>query len=242
MQPYRITFPSFRVPIVRHAPTTHYHLLYDLGQASNSTSNQKAWTEFVRLYEPAILRLLSRLGLQNADALEIAQEIFLQVHRSARSSTLPSQDFRPWLARVTKNKAVDLIRKNNRYSKNLSRFATLATTDKSSDPFESAWKLEVRQQLFQQAANQVQAEVQERQWFAFWLTTVELQSPASVAEKLGLSVGNVYVTKCRIMDRIRSLVRSLSFEAVELSPNANATNNGSNEACNLQPRNSSASW
>jgi RNA polymerase sigma-70 factor (ECF subfamily) len=66
---------------------------------------------------------------------------------------------------------------------------------------------EYRRELFRWAAEQVRAEVSERQWLAFWQTSVEDRPAAKVAEEFGMSVGSVYVARSRITKRIRNLIR-----------------------------------
>ena len=59
-------------------PTTRASLLLRL----RDSQDHEAWVEFVSLYEPVIYRLLRRHGLQDADAREVMQELFLAVSRS----------------------------------------------------------------------------------------------------------------------------------------------------------------
>ena len=59
------------------------------------------------------------------------------------------------------------------------------------------------------AAEQVKSEFRETSWKAFWATTVEHQSVADVAEELGVSPGSIYMSRSRIMARIREKVRRI---------------------------------
>ena len=58
-------------------PTTRASLLFRL----RDPQDHEAWVEFVTLYEPVVYRLLRRHGLQDADAREVMQELFLAVSR-----------------------------------------------------------------------------------------------------------------------------------------------------------------
>ena len=60
------------------------------------------------------------------------------------------------------------------------------------------------------AANQIEREVLPVTWQAFWLTAVNGEPPAEVAERLQLRVGSVYAAKCRILNRIRERIQELS--------------------------------
>ena len=50
-------------------PDTRHSLLVRL----RDTADQAAWQQFAELYEPAILRLARRQGLQHADAADLTQ-------------------------------------------------------------------------------------------------------------------------------------------------------------------------
>jgi RNA polymerase sigma-70 factor (ECF subfamily) len=82
----------------------------------------------------------------------------------------------------------------------------VAATPTSSDDEDA------RRWLFFCAAASVEQEVQEATWRAFWLTAVDGQSAAAAARELGMTVGNVYSAKCRVLDRIRRRVAELAEE------------------------------
>ena len=71
---------------------------------------------------------------------------------------------------------------------------------------------EYRQQLLMRAAEQIRAEFRESTWEAFWRSYVEGQAIADVAQQLGLSVGMVYVSRCRIVARLRCKVNEIVGE------------------------------
>ncbi|HKI18288.1 MAG TPA: sigma factor-like helix-turn-helix DNA-binding protein, partial [Isosphaeraceae bacterium] len=52
-------------------------------------------------------------------------------------------------------------------------------------------------------AERVKARCDAATWQAFWQTAVEGRSGQEIAESLGMSVGAVYTSKSRILDRIR---------------------------------------
>lgn len=179
---------------MRDAPETRHSLLARL----HGSESDVAWVEFLNLYEPAIYRFARRQGLQDADAREVVQEVLLNV-RSLASNPLNAkkEKFRAWLSAVTRNRVIDLIRKRARKEN-----AMVQLSARTSDPEES-FRFEVRHQMFMAASKVVQKKVSPNQWQAFWQSTIESISPVDVAQQLGMSVGNVYVSRCRVMEKLR---------------------------------------
>ena len=62
------------------------------------------------------------------------------------------------------------------------------------------------------AAACVEQEVHESSWRAFWLAAVEGRPAAAIARELGMTVGNVYSAKCRVLSRIRRRVEEMASE------------------------------
>ena len=62
------------------------------------------------------------------------------------------------------------------------------------------------------AAGQVRGEFLESSWKAFWMTFVDGRSVAEVATELGVTPGSIYVSRSRILARIRAIVREVLDE------------------------------
>ncbi len=67
--------------------------------------NQDAWQVFMRLYEPVILRLAARKGLQAADAEDIAQQVFVSIAKAIQAKPYDPERarFRTWRFRIAEN-------------------------------------------------------------------------------------------------------------------------------------------
>ena len=93
-------------------PTTRASLLLRL----RDSQDHEAWVEFVSLYEPVAYRLLRRHGLQDADAREVMQDLFLAVSRSIDRWD-PAKErgsFRGWLRRVARNLVINWLKQPQR--------------------------------------------------------------------------------------------------------------------------------
>ncbi len=93
-------------------PTTRASLLLRLCDSQD----HEAWVEFVTLYEPVVYRLLRQNGLQDADARDVMQELFLTVSRNVDRWD-PAKDrgsFRGWLRRVVRNLVINWLKHRER--------------------------------------------------------------------------------------------------------------------------------
>lgn len=74
---------------------------------------------------------------------------------------------------------------------------------------EDQWSQQHRMRLFQWAAEKVRVDFRETTWQAFWETAVENRPPKDVASQLGLSVGAAHIAKCRVLARIRDVLKDV---------------------------------
>ena len=194
-------------------PTTRASLLSRLADPHD----HEAWVEFVSIYEPVAYRLLRRHGLQDADARELVQDLFVAVSRSIERWDPDRQrgSFRGWLRRVTRNLVINWLQARERRvaavgGSNLQ--AMLEQAPAESDPETAEFDNEVRRALFRRAADQVRDEVQPPTWQAFWETAVLGTTTVNAAKKLNMQPGAVRVAKCRVLVRLRAAIDSLVKE------------------------------
>jgi RNA polymerase sigma factor (sigma-70 family) len=168
----------------------------------------RAWAEFLEIYTPLVHRLARRKGLQDADAEDLAQEVFRAVAGAIdRWSPDPGRgSFRGWLFRIARNLSINLLVRQGRHPRGTGdeEIARLLEELPAPSGEDSAlFALEYRRRLFEWAIGQVRDEVRPPTWEAFWRTGVGDEDPGEVARSLGMSVGAVYVAKNRVMARIR---------------------------------------
>jgi RNA polymerase sigma factor (sigma-70 family) len=191
-------------------PTTRGSLLFRL----RDSQDHEAWLEFVSLYEPLAYRLLRRHGLQDADAREVMQELFMAVSRSIDRWD-PAKErgsFRGWLRRVARNLVINWLKQRERRviatgGSDLQAMLEMLPADSGPETVE--FDQEFRRALFHRAAEQVRGEVQPATWQAFWETGVVGTSPADAAQKLGMTVGAIRVAKCRVLARLQTAVNAM---------------------------------
>src|ERR1700730_7900289 len=138
-------------------PTTRASLLLRL----RDSQDHEAWVQFVSLYEPLVYRLLRRHGLQEADALDVMQELFLAVSRSIDrwDPAKEKGSFRGWLRRVARNLVINWLKQRDRRVVGGSQLqGTLDMLPAADGPESAEFDRELRRALFHRAAEQVRRE------------------------------------------------------------------------------------
>ncbi len=175
--------------------TTPVSLLERLRQPAET----QAWERFVELYTPVLVAWARHLRLDEADAADLIQEVFLLlVQKLPEFRYDPQRSFRAWLCTVTRNKWRELRRRR-----------TLPQTDEDTlgevpgredgDPF---WEVEYRRHLAGRALRIMQAEFEPTTWKACWECVARGRPAAEVARELGISVNAVYLAKSRVLGRL----------------------------------------
>jgi RNA polymerase sigma factor (sigma-70 family) len=186
------------------APTTHASLLVRL----RDPRDEQAWCEFTEIYGPLVYQLARYRGLQDADAQDLAQDVFRAVARKIDRFDLdPARgSFRAWLSRITRNLIINWLAAERRHPRgsgetDIERLleAQPDTCGKESALFDT----EYRHRLLNWAAERVRPSVSGQAWQAFWQTGVEGKPAEEVARSLGMSLGTIYQYKSRVVARIR---------------------------------------
>jgi RNA polymerase sigma-70 factor (ECF subfamily) len=185
-------------------PSTRASLLIRL----RDPRDERAWAEFVEIYEPLVLGLARRRGLQGADADDLAQEVFCALASAiGRWEPDPARgSFRGWLFRVARNLTVDLLTVRKWQPRGSGGTDARRLLEEVPGPTGEDTELfddEYRRRLFDWAAGRIRGEFPESAWRAFWMAGVEGRSGADVAETLGTTVGTVYYYKSTVMARLR---------------------------------------
>lgn len=188
-------------------PETRASLILRLRNAEDVA----AWEEFSEIYGPVVFRVARRRGLQAADAENLCQEVLLSVAQSV-SQWVERDDrgsFHAWLLRIAHNEAVDMLsqRTTRSLGKDGEQGQKLLDAASVRNDISSLIEREYERELFRLAADRVRQAVSPQTWQAFGLTEVEGQSVQQAAEMLGTTTGHIYVSRSRVMARIKEFVR-----------------------------------
>jgi RNA polymerase sigma-70 factor (ECF subfamily) len=147
----------------------------------------------------------------------VAQEVMRAVAGAIRKFKYDPQRgrFRSWLLMVTRSKLNNFLARQQRQPVGMGH-STLANLLAPGDAdLEKNWDRQYYQHLFDWAAEQVRPRIEKSTWQAFLLTTIEGQETQEVATRLGISVGAVYIAKCRTLARLKEVLMNVAEDEWE---------------------------
>ncbi len=171
------------------------------------TTDAQAWERFVDLYTPLLYFWLRRNGLQEADAADLVQEVFIVLFRKLPEFKYsPSGSFRNWLRTVTLNK----------YRESQRRKSPLVLAEPSqlpdnvrTDELAELEEKEYRQYIVQKALDLLRDDVPPTTWRIFEQYVLSNRPASAVAAEQGVSVSTVYAVKSQILRRLRDELSGL---------------------------------
>ena len=192
-------------------PDTNGQLLHRIRDAGD----REAWEEFERIYRPVIHRVASALGLQEADSLNVVQEVFVKVERTIAKwrPGQPQGSFRKWLQTIARNSAIDVLRGRRRDSPVGGTTAQSHLRSLVGRDVVTQLRIELEREAFRWAANRIQNEFTPATWDAFWQTMVAGESCSSYAERAERSIGSVYTARSRVIRRLQTEVELFDWSA-----------------------------
>ncbi|MEL7498462.1 MAG: sigma-70 family RNA polymerase sigma factor [Planctomycetota bacterium] len=183
--------------------------------------DEVAWAEFVEIYQPLIFRLAQSKGLQEADALDLTQEVMARVAKAIdRFDPNPDRgSFRGWISRITRNLVIEFLRSKHRRQITADDSSIQQLIESVPSPSDSQWfNFEYKRQLLFWAAEKIKDSFQETTWQAFWLSSVDQIDIDSVAKTLNLSKGAVYIARSRVMAKLKKKIEGQLDHPTSLQP------------------------
>ncbi len=171
-----------------------------------------AWREFVDLYAPLVYGYLRKQGLQDADAVDLSQDVFGAVAGAVgRFDYDPRRGtFRSWLFTVVRRKLANWRAAGANRTRGTGDTGAHRLLEECPLPEggEEDWEAGWQRQVFAWACEQVRRDVSAATWQAFWRTAVDGRPGKEVAADLGLTIAAVYHARSRVLARLKELVRS----------------------------------
>ena len=176
----------------------------------------EAWRRLSRLYVPLVYRWVRQAGLQESDAADVGQEVFMTV--AARISDFrrdrPGDSFRGWLWGITSIKLKEFFRKRGAspeaFGGTEAHARIEAVADQPPEESDADQVAQIRSAVVHRALELVRVEFEEKTWRAFWRCTIDEQKSTDVAEELQMTPQAVRQAKHRVLSRLRLELDELS--------------------------------
>ena len=158
-----------------------------------------AWDRLVQLYAPLLYGWARRLGLQDSDAADLVQDVFvLLVRKLPEFEYEQGKSFRGWLRTVLVNKWRD--RPPALRSLAHAGDSLLVDGEGGRAAEEEA---DYRRYVIGRALQLLEPEFSSSTWKAFTAYVIHDLPAAEVATQLGISPNMVYLAKSRVVSRLR---------------------------------------
>lgn len=195
---------------MHHWPETNESLILRVKDPADAAS----WLDFLAIYRPVVVRMACGRGLQHADADDLAQQVFMSVSRAIKDWEPDANQppFRVWLSRITRNAIVNALtrRKPDAAGGSTSMHEMLRELPQSDGETTEQVIEESRREAMRWAAEEIRSEFKDETWSMFWLTSIEGESVAVVAQLQNKTPGAVYMARFRVMQRLKEKVLEVS--------------------------------
>lgn len=164
------------------------------------------WERFVRLFTPLLERWARRLGVNDGDAEDLLQEIFVLLIRKLPEFRYdPARSFRAWLWTVFRHAALAWRKRQPRVGPALEQLEELSCPDAIAEATEA----EYRRYLLGRVVQVVQTDFPPITWQIFRQVALEGRPGVEVAREFGVTVNAVYLARGRVLARLRAELAGL---------------------------------
>ena len=170
--------------------------------------DRDAWGQFVDIYGPLLYQFGRRNNLQDADSVDLMQDVLGEVARSIGRFNYDPRigRFRNWLLLIAKRRVIGLYRKKSRRQSGSGDTGILNLLKNVPAEESDQWEADYRRRVLVWAMQQIRHKFHDATWSAFERTAIGGESPADVAKSLGIDVGAVYVARSRVIKKLRAKV------------------------------------
>ena len=166
------------------------------------------WTRFCQIYYPLVLQWARRSSssLEQDEAMDVVQEVFLDVHRNiCHFQRQGAGALRGWFRTILRSKLTDLRRK---------RFPEVVDFTESHEALracitDSDGLGRQYQEILEKACAITKVDFAENTWEAFHRTQILGEDPEQVGKAMGLTRNAVYVARFRVMRRFEEVLGNL---------------------------------
>jgi RNA polymerase sigma-70 factor (ECF subfamily) len=198
-----------------------------------SGADSESWNEFYRIYARLVHDFAIQAGLNDAEADDIVQETFIGISRHLPEYRYDPKvcRFKTWLLNQTSWRIKDQLKRHRR-AEGIAGVgpATVGSSpapcgddstrtdaihrvpDPGATDLDALFETQWREKLFAAALERVKEKFTLKQFQVFDLLVLKEWAATEVAQSLGITVANVYVTRHRISAAVKKEVRRLESQ------------------------------
>jgi RNA polymerase sigma-70 factor, ECF subfamily len=175
-------------------------------------ARDSVWSEFDARYRPILIAFSRQLGLNDADAEEVAQETlaeFLRAYREGRYDRTKGR-LSSWIISIARNRISDRRRKWARRKEHRGDSALADLSNRTR--LTRVWAVERQRVIFERAWELLRTtgRTAEKTLKAFELVAMRGTPPEAAAAECGMTLDEVYIAKNRVTKRLREIVEQLT--------------------------------
>jgi RNA polymerase sigma-70 factor (ECF subfamily) len=176
-------------------------------------SDQDSWQMLVGTYAPLVYRFCRRRGVQDADAVEIVQEVMTEVARCIGSFDYRPERgrFRDWLGTITRRRLVRFWKKKNSREVAVDSETVVRELERTAGPtVDAEWIDEFNTRIVKVALERIRQHFDPATWQAFERVWLQDQASREASAQLNLPITAVYKAKSRVLKRLEQEVLMLA--------------------------------
>lgn len=181
-------------------------------RAVADTENEAAWQRFFDLYAGFVFSIARSKGLNDTDADDIVQMVFVDLMRNLLSFKYDREKgrFRSYLAALVKWRVIDRLKAVRRDAELKAGFMEeVKETGQGDEEFaDREWKAVA----MDHALRRIKSSVRPEHYAAFVASTVEGQDTETVMKLYNLSRDNLYQIRKRLSERLRKVMSEVLAE------------------------------
>ena len=182
-------------------------------RAVANTENEAAWQRFFDLYAGFVFSIARSKGLNDTDADDIVQMVFIDLARNLPSFKYDQEKgrFRPYLAALVKWRVIDrlkAVRRDADLKADFMEEAKSAATTEDEDFEEREWQ----SAAMEETLRRIKPEVRPEHYAAFVASAVEGQDTDVVTKLYGISRDSLYQIRKRLTVKLREKLAEVRAE------------------------------
>ncbi|TWT52987.1 RNA polymerase sigma factor RpoE [Rubripirellula amarantea] len=191
-------------------PETRPSLIVRLSESSD----QSAWWAFLEIYEPFLIHLVKRQGIPASHVSDVTQQVLVAIAGSVSGwrDDGGEASFRRWVSRVARNVVIKFMSIQRRQTMGQGGTDALLLLNQQIGNVDPTLEHQYQHELIVWAADRVKDEFATTSWQAFWATMIDGREVAKVATDIGVSQGSIYMSRSRILRRIRETIAEVMHE------------------------------